>query len=1026
MAAARLLMARARVRAGVLAGVAAVAVVLAGLGTIVGGLLLAAPVTGVRTGLAAAAGADGSMRWQTRLADDGGAQSDAAAHVLDRLLVPSGATWERSVQTLPVEATADGRVLRVDGADVGAVLLADPAAPERAALVEGMWHDDPGAAVAAEVAAGPGAMPATVQADAATAIGVAPGSVLELGGIRLVVVGTWEPAEAGDPAWMGDPLVTGGVADGGAGPFLVTDEVVAALPVTTFARWTALADAGAATPDSAVVLTTALPRVEPALRDEPALGSDGIIRSGALDDTLHELAAGIGAMRAVAPLPLLLLGVAGAISLLRLAALLGTERRGETVLLRARGASATGLSRDAGVEALVVAAPAAVLGATGAQAALDAIGPDVASAAPLLPWIVAVAVMLAIVLVLAATAWHEGRRPVVRGSGDETGRARRALTATGMVLLGATAALALWQFRLYGSPLVADAGGGVDVDPLAALAPVLVLLALAVASLGLARPVGAVLERGAATRPGLLPSLPVRQLVRRAPLYASVSLVAAFAVGGLTLAAVVDGSWRAFDTAAAAVATGGDVQVDLLGRDVVTAEDPFAADDPFARADDARASVPVFRGEVRIGSDPATLVATAIPRLEAVAPEAAGALGADAVATLSTWQAGPAIGPGALVQADVAVHPATGGAGAEPEAAPLAGDVSVAFWFLGDGGAATRVPAGVVPVAAGGGTVSATAPDIDGATLLGIEARLSEARGGPDLVVDVDEVSAMPGGPLDVGGEVTVSSTTPTGRIPAAEADAPVPVVIDAPLAARIDATPGDPVQFRVQSGGAELDAVVIDVVPVLPGGEQVAVADLGAVGSAAFATGAGVPQAGERWIASDDPSATAADLTSEPPAALVATTRADASTARSMEPAIIALWIGAAGALLFALVTLAALVAALVETRAGEVAVLRALGVPACDQGGARSIELAGLIATASAVGIVIGLVAGGLTGPDLARATVPGAPDALAAGFGLAWLPWAAGIGILAIATLLAALAASTAVRRQAARPGTAEAER
>ena len=106
MAAARLLMARARVRAGVLAGVAAVAVVLAGLGTIVGGLLLAAPVTGVRAGLAAATGADGSMRWQTRLADDGGAQSDAAAHVLDRLLVPSDPVAAARPARTPVTGAA--------------------------------------------------------------------------------------------------------------------------------------------------------------------------------------------------------------------------------------------------------------------------------------------------------------------------------------------------------------------------------------------------------------------------------------------------------------------------------------------------------------------------------------------------------------------------------------------------------------------------------------------------------------------------------------------------------------------------------------------------------------------------------------------------------------------------------------------------------------------------------------------------------------------------------------------------------
>jgi hypothetical protein len=94
------------------------------------------------------------------------------------------------------------------------------------------------------------------------------------------------------------------------------------------------------------------------------------------------------------------------------------------------------------------------------------------------------------VLLVAGRAWHAATRPVVRGAGDEVGRMPRAAVAGGVVLVAVAAAVSLWQFRLYGSPLVPSASGGLEVDVVAVLAPVLVLLALSLAALGLARPIG--------------------------------------------------------------------------------------------------------------------------------------------------------------------------------------------------------------------------------------------------------------------------------------------------------------------------------------------------------------------------------------------------------------------------------------------------------------------------------------------------------------------------------------------------------
>ena len=260
-------------------------------------------------------------------------------------------------------------------------------------------------------------------------------------------------------------------------------------------RWTALVDADSMTPESARSLRAALPNVEPALRAQEAIGRDGLSALGGLGATLDRLLAGLDAVRAIAPLPVLLLAFAGFAALARLAALLGAARRGETVLLRARGASATRLTRDTAVEVLVLGVPAAALGAICGETLLALVRPEEVRDAGI-AWLVAsVAVVGALVLV-AGQAWRDARRPVVRGSGDEVGRMPRAVVAGGVVLVAVAAAVALWQFRLYGSPLVPTASGALEIDPIAVLAPVLVLLALSLAALGLSRPIGTAARTG--------------------------------------------------------------------------------------------------------------------------------------------------------------------------------------------------------------------------------------------------------------------------------------------------------------------------------------------------------------------------------------------------------------------------------------------------------------------------------------------------------------------------------------------------
>ncbi len=1024
MGALRIAFARAAARAGVLGSIAAVVLLLAGLGAGVADALAGASTSGLRAELASTTGTDAAARWQIRLARDADAQADAAASVLDRMIVPHGAAWTRTVETAPVDAVTE------DGTAFGAVLLADAGVPDRAELASGSWPD---ADEAVSAAAAADAEPTTLHAAAADALGLGVGDVVVLedgdGPRRLLVVGTWSPVDPTDPAWFGEPVVATGAVEGGDGPFLVGDHAMDDLPAATIVRWTATVDAGDLTPEAAAALRSSLPDVEPALRAEEAIGTDGLVALGGLGATLDRVLAGLGAVRAIAPLPLLLLAFAGFAALDRLAALLGSSRRGETVLLRARGASAGRLARDTALEVLAVGIPAAAVGAVAAEVVLGFLRPGEARAWPLA--LVAASVALAgAVLLAAGRAWRDATRPVVRGSGDEVGRTPRLAALGGAVLLAVAAAVSLWQFRLYGSPLVRSAAGTVEVDPLAVLAPVLVLVALCLAAQLLTRPIGVLLERVGARPTGLVPALPMRQLARRAASYSSASLVAMLGVAGITLAAVFAGSWQAFDRAASAVETGGDVRVVLAGRDVVRDDDPLALVDPFAEVEGVTASLPVARGEARIGSEPTTIVALPVGAWSAQAGQhdggdVAGRGGGDAVGELvaSGEAAAPALPDEAeAVTARVRID--------APAGTP--GSVAVSAWVLGADGAASRLPAGEFAVAGGGGTAEAQLPDASGLRLLGFAASLSDAQDADDVTVAVDDV-ATDGGSADVGGlavdgTLELSSTRPSGRIPTTtDPTDHLPVLLGAALADEIHAGPGDPLAFRLLTGGADVDAVVAGVVDTVPGvGDAGILADLGALSRAAFDTDAGVPAFSERWLATAEPHRVAATIERDRTAALTTRTAADASSSAFIGTALAALWVGAVGALLFALVAVVALVAALARARFGEVVVLRVVGVPAGLQARSRFAELAAAVLAASAVGVLVGAVTAFVTARELARASVAGAPAALPVAAHVDWLPWA--VVLVAFLGLAAAIGAGAAasVRRVAARPGLREEER
>lgn len=326
------------------------------------------------------------------------------------------------------------------------------------------------------------------------------GTELTLGdrGSRVVVVGLWEPVDADNPLWFGDPgLVTGtvtGVTTGAAeavGPlFVANDDDL--LPTVDRARqrWI-LTPAPTIDAEHLGEVATALSVAPDRLRTA-GVYTQGSSVAGTGVETFAELAARSAEVAARGTTAAALVAVAGGVGILAVSSVLVRMLSPRTRVLFARGARVTQVAA-VDVPALLVAT---VLGAVlGAGLAL------LAGAMPALAlrWSLgAVAVGLVAVLVLTRRRLPlDQRRPGLW----------RALGVTLVVVL---AALALW--RLLTGGLLVGSGGRVRADLAAALA-VPLLLALVGAAVAVAlRPLASGGARLA--RRGLTALLTLRRLAR--------------------------------------------------------------------------------------------------------------------------------------------------------------------------------------------------------------------------------------------------------------------------------------------------------------------------------------------------------------------------------------------------------------------------------------------------------------------------------------------------------------------------------
>ena len=265
------------------------------------------------------------------------------------------------------------------------------------------------------------------------------------------------------------------------------------------------------------------------------------------------------------------LAAVAAYALLVAVGLLVTTRQVETALLRARGAGVWQLTGVAAAEGLAMVLPAVALApltATGAVWLLGRVPPVAGSDLRLTPHpstaalLFAAAAGVACLAVMVLPALRSSRTYMGERAASGRPGLRSVVQRTGLdLVLAGGALLALWQLRRYGAPLTHGVGGRLGVDPLLVLAPALGLVAGALLTLRLL-PLGArLVERFLPRRRGLAGAVPAWQLARRPQTLGRAALLITLAVAITGFGISYARTWSVSQSDQAAFATGADVRV---------------------------------------------------------------------------------------------------------------------------------------------------------------------------------------------------------------------------------------------------------------------------------------------------------------------------------------------------------------------------------------------------------------------------------------------------------------------------------
>ncbi|MEU8229192.1 FtsX-like permease family protein [Actinoplanes sp. NPDC048967] len=899
--------------------------------------------------------------------------------------------------------------------------------PGHARLTAGRW-------------AAPGASPAQAMLaePAARLMGRTVGDKIPLADRRtgrvteVVVAGVWRPVDAGDPYWRLMPEVTTGVRPQSAtyGPLVVDRaDFAARFAASASAAWLVTPRLDATTLDEvrrvAVAATAAGTGLPP---------SRGLDESATAETGLPELAARLPRAdlvgRSTLVTPALLIIVLAGYALLLMAVVLAEDRRGETALLRARGASRGWLAGLAVREALLVVLPAAVFGPVLAFGLVELAGraPALSAVLDLRPrlaastWLVAAVAAAGCALAVAGPAARRGRAYAAELAARSRPRTRSVILRAGLdVVLLALAVLSWLQLRQYASPLSgAGAGGALGIDPLLAAAPTLGVIAGAVLTLRLLPPAARFGARLAERTADSAAVFGAWQAGRRS--HAGPMVLVALAVAAGTV------SWCLAGTSERSAADQADLRAGADLRLVENAGIPPAdRSTELGALPGLVAALPGVRTSVSLGSGGGTgdfiaVDAVAGPRVLRIRDDLAGGDPEGLWRTLA--DARPA--------ADDARGPRSGTVTAGP-------GVQTTALFADPSGRQVRAP--VEPDAAGRFTLT---PPADGSWRLAgflVVAPAAASGSTVDWRLDSLDVPLSPPNWQVADREFTAPAAHPrpdaltaayrvprSGRVDFAVVPAvaatPVPIAVTPAALAELRLRTGQTTTLNVE--GVQVDVRIADTIEAVPGtdGGPAMLADLPTLNSQLLGRRGVVSATQEWWLATrQDTHAAAASAAARLDGIQVVDRRALA--AASSDPfgagARAALFGAALAAVLLAAVGVAVDVQATTRRRAGELAVLHALGA------GPRLLTRSLLVEQAFLAGI--GALAGLLTGvlvaiavapllvltPAAARPVPVPLPD-------IEWLR-AAGTGVVLVVLALAltALAAVRMHRRLAAAPPT-----
>lgn len=459
-------------------------------------------------------------------------------------------------------------------------------------LVVFAWYDDlPGHTTLSagswpgETSGGP--VQVAMPTEAAEQLGIGPGDSLRVTGqlnddeVTARVSGTFDVDRPDEPYWLSDPLAVDGVERGSSfttyGPLAVSRQAF-------LDRFEADATAGwRIAPDLTDVTSADLP----GLRSEVgALGSAdtaGTLSEGQGEDVLVEsdlpvlldrVDRPLLVLRSTVTVPAALLVVLAGYTLLQCTRLLADQRGSGEALMRARGMSRGQLAGLALREALVLTVPAALaapwlaallLRATDGLGALADDGVAGSLARPDLgTWLVAAVVGLGACLLLVLGAAGSSEDVASRVAQGRPARASELQRSGGDLVLLLAALLAGWQLTRYGSPVVGDASGRLDVDPLLVLAPTVLVTAGAVLVLRLLPVVTLLADRLVGRSRGAVSAIGVWRLSRRARELSGPAVLLALATAVGVFAVVFAGAWTQSRVDQAEFRTGADLRVDSV------------------------------------------------------------------------------------------------------------------------------------------------------------------------------------------------------------------------------------------------------------------------------------------------------------------------------------------------------------------------------------------------------------------------------------------------------------------------------